>query len=186
MNKTYQATMEEVANLAKRRGFLYAGSDIYGGLAGTYDYGPLGVRLKENVMTQWRQSMLFDHENIVEVDAAIMMHPKVWHASGHVGGFSDPLVEHKKTNKRFRVDHLLEAIGVEADEKMSDSEIQALFDENFEKLDLPSKDPSEFTPVRSFNLLVQSNFGATTAIPEDPVYLRGETCLLYTSDAADD
>lgn len=176
MSEENNNVMEKIVSLAKRRGFMYPGSEIYGGLAGTYDYGPLGTVLKENIKLLWRRSMTFDHENIVELDSAIFMHPKTWEASGHVGGFSDPLVEHKKTNKRFRVDHLLEDIGIIADEKMSVEEIQKLFDDNFEKLDLPKGERSDFSDVQKFNLLVKSNFGTTKEdVSENPVYLRGET-----------
>ncbi len=174
--KPEEVTMEKIVSLAKRRGFVFPGSEIYGGLAGTYDYGPLGTVLKENIKALWRRAMTFDHENIVELDSAIFMHPKVWEASGHVGGFSDPLVEHKKTNQRFRVDHLLEDIGIVADEKMTTEEIQKLFDDNFEKLKLPKGERSDFSAVQKFNLLVKSNFGTTKEdVSENPVYLRGET-----------
>lgn len=168
--------MDKIVSLAKRRGFIFPGSEIYGGLAGTFDYGPLGTVLKENIKSLWRRAMTFEHENIVELDSAIFMHPRVWEASGHVGGFSDPLVEHKKTNKRFRVDHLLEDIGIIADEKMTTEEIQKLFDDNFEKLALPKGERTDFSNVQKFNLLVKSNLGTTKEdVSEEPVYLRGET-----------
>ena len=176
MSEKENNTMEKIVSLAKRRGFMYPGSEIYGGLAGVYDYGPLGTVLKENIKSLWRRAMTFEHENIVELDSAIFMHPKTWEASGHVGGFSDPLVEHKKTNKRFRVDHLLEDVDIVADEKMSVEEIQKLFDDNFEKLALPKGERSDFSDVQKFNLLVKSNFGTTKENASDePVYLRGET-----------
>jgi glycyl-tRNA synthetase len=133
------------------------------------------VLVKTAVKQAWRRAMTLEHDDIVELDSAIMMHPRVWEASGHVGGFSDPLVENKKTNQRFRVDHLLEDVGVFADEKMPLEEIQKLFDEHFEKLALPSKKREEYSEVKKFNLLVESNFGSTTSSLEDPVYLRGET-----------
>ena len=176
MSEKENNTMEKIVSLAKRRGFMYPGSEIYGGLAGVYDYGPLGTVLKENIKSLWRRAMTFEHENIVELDSAIFMHPKTWEASGHVGGFSDPLVEHKKTNKRFRVDHLLEDVDIIADEKMSVEEIQKLFDDNFEKLALPKGERSDFSDVQKFNLLVKSNFGTTKEnVSDEPVYLRGET-----------
>lgn len=169
-----QPELETIVSLCKRRGFVYPGSEIYGGLAGTYDYGPLGVLLRENLKQAWRRSIK-ERSNIVELDSAIFMDPRVWEASGHVGGFSDPLVEHKPTSKRFRVDHLLEAIDIAADEKMTLEEIQKLFDENFEKLDLPKGSRTDFTDVKQFNLLVQSNLGDFSGSGEAPVYLRGET-----------
>lgn len=167
-------SMEKIVSLAKRRGFVFPGSEIYGGLAGTYDYGPLGVLLKRNIANAWRDSMT-TRENVWEVEPAIMMHSDVWKASGHVGSFSDPLVEHKPTNQRFRVDQLLEEIDVAADEKMSVEEIQKLFDKNFEKLSLPSHKKEEYTPVRQFNMLVETNMGNLSGSEEEPVYMRPET-----------
>jgi glycyl-tRNA synthetase len=167
--------IETITSLAKRRGFVYQGSEIYDGLAGTYDYGPMGVLLKENIKTLWKKSMVFDHDNIVELDSAIMMHPKVWEASGHVGGFSDPLVECKTCQTRSRADHLLEDIGIPADEKMSDEEMNALFSEHAGKLKCPKCGQKDFTPVRSFNMLVSSNLGDFTGEGKNPIYLRGET-----------
>ena len=104
-----QKLMEKIVSLAKRRGFIFPGSEIYGGLAGTYDYGPLGVVLKENVEHLWLQMFRDDRDDMYGVDAAILMNPKVWEASGHVSGFADPLVECKKCKKRFRADHLTDA-----------------------------------------------------------------------------
>ncbi len=98
--------MEKIVSLAKRRGFVFPGSEIYGGLAGTYDYGPMGVVLKENVERLWLRMFRDDRDDMYGVDAAILMNPKVWEASGHVSGFSDPLVECAKCKKRFRADHL--------------------------------------------------------------------------------
>lgn len=98
--------MEKLVSLCKRRGFIYQGSEIYGGLAGTWDYGPLGVALKKNIEQLWWKRFVLEREDMYGVDAAILMHPKVWEASGHVSGFSDPLVECQKCKKRFRADHL--------------------------------------------------------------------------------
>ncbi len=98
--------MEKIISLAKQRGFIYQGSEIYGGLAGTFDYGPLGVALKKNIENMWWKRFVTDRENIYGVDASILMNQEVWKASGHVGGFSDPLVECKKCKRRFRADHL--------------------------------------------------------------------------------
>ena len=100
------ALMEKIVSLAKRRGFIYPGSDIYGGLAGTYDYGPLGVVLKRNIENLWWRLFVESREDMYGVDAAILMNPKVWESSGHVAGFSDPLVECEKCKRRFRADHL--------------------------------------------------------------------------------
>ncbi len=98
--------MEKIVSLAKRRGFIFPGSEIYGGLAGTFDYGPLGVVLKENIERLWLQMFRDDRDDMQGIDAAILMNPKIWEASGHVAGFSDPLVECGKCKRRFRADHL--------------------------------------------------------------------------------
>lgn len=98
--------MEKIVSLSKRRGFVYQGSEIYGGLAGTWDYGPLGVALKKNIENLWWKRFVLEREDMYGVDAAILMHPKVWEASGHVSGFSDPLIECEKCKRRFRADHL--------------------------------------------------------------------------------
>ncbi len=99
-------TLEDIVSLAKRRGFIYPGSDIYGGLAGTYDYGPLGVALKDKVKRLWWRTFVEDPENMYGVDAAILMNPKAWEASGHVSGFNDPMVECSACKNRFRTDHV--------------------------------------------------------------------------------
>ncbi len=99
-------TLEQIVSLAKRRGFIYQGSEIYGGLAGTWDYGPLGVALKKNIENLWWRMFVESRDDMYGVDSAILMNPKVWEASGHVGGFSDPLVECEKCKRRFRSDHL--------------------------------------------------------------------------------
>jgi glycyl-tRNA synthetase len=97
--------MEKIVSLAKRRGFIFPGSEIYGGLAGTYDYGPLGVEMKNNLKKEFWRAMVYDREDTVGLDAAIMMNPKVWEASGHTQAFTDPLVECKTCHERFRADH---------------------------------------------------------------------------------
>lgn len=102
----FMPTMDTIISLAKRRGFIFPGSEIYGGLANSWDYGPLGVELKNNIKKEWWSSMVRENDNIVGLDAAILMHPKVWEASGHVAGFSDPLQECQKCHRRFRADEL--------------------------------------------------------------------------------
>jgi len=109
MEKETDNLMEKIQSLAKRRGFIYQGSDIYGGLAGTWDYGPLGVALKNNIKESWRKKFVSSRSDMYEVDAAILMNPKVWESSGHVATFSDPLVECTKCKRRFRADQLKEA-----------------------------------------------------------------------------
>ncbi len=105
-NKKNQELMDKITSLCKRRGFIYQGSEIYGGLAGTWDYGPLGVALKENIKALWRKQFVYNREDMYEVDAALLMNPKVWEASGHVAGFSDPLTECTQCKRRFRADQL--------------------------------------------------------------------------------
>ncbi len=169
--------MEKIVSLSKRRGFVFPSSEIYGGFAATYDYGPLGVELANNIKALWWKAMVYDREDIVGLDSSIFMSPRVWEASGHVGGFADPLTECKACHARSRVDHLLEEIDVFADEKMSEEEINALFDANRDKVKCPQCGKSDFSEAKSFNLLVKSNLGNFTGNwTEDPVYLRGETC----------
>lgn len=144
-----------------------------------YDLGPYGVELANNIKKEWWRYMVQMREDIVGLDSAIFMHPKIWEASGHVGGFSDPLAECKNCHARLRVDHLLEEVGVAADEKMSDAEINEIFSANKAKIICPSckNKKSDFTDVRRFNLLVKSNLGNfTDDWSKEPVYLRGETC----------
>ena len=101
-------TMEQITALAKNRGFIFPGSEIYGGLANTWDYGPLGVELKNNIKDAWRRKFVQESKYNVGLDAAILMNPETWVASGHVGGFSDPLIDCKACKARFRADHLIE------------------------------------------------------------------------------
>ena len=101
-------TMEKLVNYCKQYGFIFQGSEIYGGLANTWDYGPLGARLKNNIKDSWRKRFIQERPNAYEVDAAILMHPRVWEASGHVGSFSDPLVDCKNCKMRYRADNLID------------------------------------------------------------------------------
>lgn len=177
MNNSSLDSLDELVSLAKRRGFVYPGSEIYGGFPGTYDYGPYGTELAKNIKAAWWKALVQMEENVVGLDSSIFTHPKVWEASGHVGGFSDPLVECKECNTRSRADHLLEEVDVFADEKMSDEEINTLFQENTDKLKCPKCGQKNFGEVRSFNLLVKSNLGNFSGEwDKEPTYLRGETC----------
>jgi glycyl-tRNA synthetase len=169
-------SLEEIVSLAKRRGFVYPGSDIYGGEAGLYDFGPNGVELLNNIKKSWWKANVYDREDFVGLDSAIFKHPKVWEASGHVNGFSDPLSECKVCHNRIRVDKELEAVGVTADEKMSEAKLNELFDENRAKVKCPKCGNKDFGPVRAFNLLVKSNLGDFTGENKNPVYLPGEAC----------
>lgn len=176
--KNSKNKMEKIISWAKRRGFVFPSSEIYGGFGAVYDYGPYGVELAKNIKEAWWKAMVQENENIVGLDSSIFMHPKIWEASGHIGGFSDPLAECKQCHSRSRVDHLLEGIGVFADEKMTEKEINKLLDENRDKIKCPKcGTKGKFSEAKSFNLLVKSNLGNFTGDWEkDPVYLRGETC----------
>lgn len=165
-----EVTLEDIASLAKRRGFIYQGSEIYGGLAGTWDYGPLGVQLKRNITNLWWKRFVEDRADMYGIDAAILMNQKVWQASGHVGGFVDPLVEDLKTKKRYRADHLLEDAGVEGVTSMNLEQMDAYIKEH----GIKSPDGNQLGDVRQFNMMFKTHVGAT----EDETsvsYLRPET-----------
>jgi len=169
-------TMDKLVSLCKRRGFIFPSSEIYGGFSAIYDYGPYGIELKNNIKAVWWKNMVQEQENIVGLDSAIFMHPKIWEASGHVAGFADPLVECKNCHTRHRVDHLLEEVKVLADEKMSEKEINKIFKKNAQKIKCPSCGKTDWTDVKKFNLLVKSNLGNFAEDWEkQPAYLRGET-----------
>lgn len=171
-----EKTMDEIIAFAKRRGFVYPGSEIYGGMAGIYDFGPYGVELLNNIKRSWWKVNVHDNENYVGIDSAIFRDPRVWEASGHTKGFSDPLVECKKCNTRLRVDKELAKIGIAADEKMSETELNALWDVHKSQIPCPNCGAKEYAPVRAFNLLVKSNLGDFTGSGEAPIYLPGEAC----------
>ena len=161
--------MEAIISLAKRRGFVYQGSEIYGGLAGTWDYAPLGVTLKRNIERIWWDMFVDAREDMYGIDAAILMNPEAWIASGHVGGFSDPLVEDLKTKKRYRADHLLEEHGVDP---KGMSLIQ--MDEEIKKLGIKSPEKNDLSAVRQFNMMFKTTIGAT-GDAASTTYLRPET-----------
>ncbi|MBU0637017.1 MAG: glycine--tRNA ligase [Patescibacteria group bacterium] len=172
-----QNKMEKIISLCKRRGFVFPSSEIYNGFAAIYDFGPYGVELANNIKRSWWKAMVQLNDDIVGLDSSIFMNPKIWEASGHVFGFSDPLTECKNCHLRLRVDHLLTELNIQADEKMSIDEIDKLFTDNKKKIKCPNCGKNNFTNVKKFNLLVKSNLGNFT---EDwnkkPAYLRGETC----------
>lgn len=161
--------MEKIVSLAKRRGFIYQGSEIYGGLAGTWDYGPRGVELKNNMKDLWWKMFVQDREDMYGIDSAILMNPKVWEASGHTKKFTDPMVEDIKTNKRYRADHLLEEEGIEA-EGMSVEEINKII----EAKGLKSPDGNELGKARQFNIMFETSIGSVEG-EDTKLYLRGET-----------
>jgi glycyl-tRNA synthetase len=167
--KNEDKKMEDIVSLAKRRGFIFQGSEIYGGLAGTWDYGPYGVTLKNKVKKLWWEMFVEKRDDIYGVDAAILMNSKVWEASGHVGGFNDPLVDDVKTGKRYRADHLLEDAGVDPI-GMSLEDMSA----KIKEIGLKSPDGNELGEVRQFNMMFKTEIGAS----EDGTsvsYLRPET-----------
>jgi glycyl-tRNA synthetase len=169
-------SMEKVVSLCKRRGFVFQGSEIYGGLAGVFDYGPTGVELLNNLKRAWWKANVYDKENYYGLDSSMFKHPRVWDASGHTSGFSDPLSECRECNTRIRVDKELGKIGVVADEKMSEDAINKLFDEHRTEISCPKCGQKNFTPAKAFNLLVKSNLGDFTGEDSEPVYLPGEAC----------
>ena len=161
--------MEKIISLAKRRGFIFQGSEIYGGLAGTWDYGPLGVALKNNIKSSWWKTFVDGREDVYGLDAAILMNHKVWEASGHVGGFSDPLVEDTKTGKRYRADHILEDNDVDVSGK-SIEEMNELIKEH----NIKSPDGNNLSDIRTFNMMFKTTVGPV-ADDDSVSYLRPET-----------
>lgn len=168
--------MEKIVSLCKRRGFVYQGSEIYGGMAGLYDFGPYGFLLLNNLKKEWLFEHIQKRDDFVAIDSAMFKDPKVWEASGHTSGFADPLSECKKCNTRIRVDKELNKLGIDADEKMEEDELVKIFDENKAKISCPKCGSHDFTKVRSFNLLVKSNLGNFAGEDKNPVYLPGEAC----------
>ena len=158
--------MDKVISLCKRRGFIFPGSEIYGGLANSWDYGPLGHQLKQNIKTLWWKFFVTGREDMVPMDTAIIMNPRVWEASGHLQNFSDALVECKVCHKRFRADHLLEAKGITP--RYAKEELQDL-----DQINCPEC-AGDLTAPKNFNLMFKTAFGINDATALD-VYLRPET-----------
>lgn len=171
MAKSSTTSLETIVALAKRRGFIFQGSEIYGGLAGTWDYGPYGTLLKNNIKALWWQHFVTEQENMYGLDTAILMNPRIWEASGHTSaGFADPLVEDHKTNKRYRADHLLEEAGVEHVAEMS----MPAMDAKIKELKLKSPDGNDLSDVRMFNMMFSTQAGPIDDTSAK-VYLRPET-----------
>ena len=185
---------QKIISHAKEYGFVFPSSEIYDGLSAVYDYGPYGCELKKNIRDYWWKSMTQMHENIVGIDAAIFMHPTVWKASGHVDNFSDPMIDNRDSNKRYRVDHLIEATAEQLKEQGKTAESEALLSQmdaflaaddysalkdliNFNKIVCSISGTSNWTDIRQFNLMFKTEFGAVASDnPEDNiVYLRPET-----------
>ena len=165
-------TMKDLVNYAKTYGFIYQGSEIYGGLANTWDYGILGARLKNNLKDMWRKFFIQLRDNAYEIDASILMHPKVWEASGHVKNFSDPLLDCKECKMRVRADKLIEEFdsNIIAD-KMTDNEMEKFIKDN--KIPCPNCGASDFTSIREFNLMFETTRGVTKD-SKSTIYLRPE------------
>ena len=165
-------SMEKIAALCKRRGFIFPGSDIYGGLANTWDYGPLGVELKRNVKDHWWRMFVHRRRDIVGLDAGILMHPKIWEASGHVESFNDPLIDCRTCKNRFRADHLIEERLGQHVEGKSPAEMSRIVQEA--GLKCPSCGNATLTEARQFNMMFQTTIGPVEETGTS-VYLRPET-----------
>ena len=170
-------SMDTIVNLCKARGYIYPGSEIYGGLANTWDYGPLGVELKNNVKNLWRKKFIQENKYNVGLDAAILMNPQTWVASGHVGGFSDPLIDCKECKTRHRADKLIEEWAHEQGKDMiadgmTDEEMVKFLDDN--NIPCPSCGKHNFTSIRKFNLMFKT-FQGVTEDAKAEIYLRPET-----------
>ncbi len=193
MPVTHLDSLEKIVSLSKSRGFIFQSSEIYGGLSAVYDYGPLGIELKRNVQNAWWKAMTQVHDNIVGVDAAIFMHPRVWEASGHVEGFNDPMIDDKQSKKRYRADMLIEQhilkLRENGDADKAD-ELQNLLDTSGtrkglcedlyeiimnEEIRAPESGAFDWTEVRQFNLMFKTHYGAVTKDEDDVIYLRPET-----------
>ena len=166
-----EKTMEKVVGLCKNRGFVYSGSEIYGGLSNTWDYGPLGVEFKNNVKNDWHKKFVQENPYNVALDSAILMNPQVWVASGHVGGFSDPLMDCKDCKTRHRADKLIEDAGGDANgmtfEQMSDYIKE-------HGITCPECGSANFTDIRKFNLMFKT-FQGVTEDAKNEIFLRPET-----------
>ena len=173
-------TMEKLVALCKGRGFVYAGSEIYGGLSNTWDYGPLGVELKNNIKKAWWRKFIQENPYNVGLDSAILMNPQTWIASGHLGGFSDPLMDCRECHERFRADNLIEdwcnKNNFKLDkpiESFTKEEMKAFIDEH--DIKCPTCGKHNFTDIREFNLMFKT-FQGVTEDAKNTIYLRPETC----------
>ena len=173
-----KATMEKIVALAKNRGYVYPGSEIYGGLANTWDYGPLGVEFKNNVKKAWWKKFVQESKYNVGLDAAILMNPRTWEASGHIGGFADPLIDCKECRSRFRADKLIEdyrsekGLPEEAIDGWSNEKLEEYIRD--EQIACPECGKSNYTNIRQFNLMFKT-FQGVTEDSQSQIYLRPET-----------
>ncbi len=163
---------ETLVNYAKKYGFVYSGSEIYGGLANAWDYGPLGVELKNNIRKAWWQKFVLEQKDVVGLDSAVLMNPNVWVASGHVGGFSDPQVDCKSCNNRFRADQLIEDFDGSNVEGLSNEEMEKYLIDK--QVPCPSCGKVDYTDIRQFNLMFKTEQGVVEGKGSE-IYLRPET-----------
>ncbi|HZY64357.1 MAG TPA: glycine--tRNA ligase [Rubrobacteraceae bacterium] len=166
-------SMEKIVSFCKRRGFVYQSSEIYGGIRSSYDYGPLGVEMKRNIKDEWWRSMVHMRDDVVGVDAAIIMHPRVWEASGHVGTFNDMLVESRTSGRRYRADHLIEEATGQDAEGLSAEDMTKII-QGDDRIKDPVDGGRDFAEVRPFNLMFETYTGPVKS-PENVAYLRPET-----------
>ena len=167
-----EIAMKDMVNISKQYGFIYQGSEIYGGLANTWDYGPLGSVLKDNIKSTWKKRFVQERENAYLVDPAILMHPKVWEASGHVESFSDPLIDCKNCKTRHRVDNLIEDYDKTIDvDRMTEEEMITYIRDN--KVPCPKCGSHDFTDLRDFNLMFKTTRGVVEE-KQSTIYLRPE------------
>ncbi|MEK7202709.1 MAG: glycine--tRNA ligase [Patescibacteria group bacterium] len=179
-NEKNYKTLEKIVSLCKRRGFIFPSSEIYGGFAAVYDYGPYGIELKNNLARAWWKEMVQIREDVVGLDSGIFMHPTTWKASGHVDGFNDPQIDCKDCKTRMRADFMLEEFGINADKmKIEDinKEIEKLKEQDIE-FKCKNCGSKNLTVAKNFSLMVKSNLGSPTDIlsEKNVVYLRPETC----------
>ena len=165
--------MDKVVSLSKRRGFVYQNSGIYGGIQGFYDFGPLGVELKNNIKREWWRENVWNREKVYGIDGTVITHPKVWEASGHVEAFTDPMTDCKDCKKRFRADHLVEEMEQE-ESGAADEEFVAKLNKNLKKVKCPNCG-GQLTEARRFNLMVDVGLGVVEG-EKRKTYLRGEAC----------
>ncbi|MCL2539413.1 MAG: glycine--tRNA ligase [Oscillospiraceae bacterium] len=170
--KNTDKSMEKLTALCKTRGFIFAGSEIYGGLANTWDYGPLGSELKNNIKAAWRKKFIQENELNVGLDSAILMNPETWVASGHVGGFADPLMDCRSCQTRHRADDLIESFGKDSPAGWSLARMKEYIDEN--GIPCPDCGARDFTDIRQFNLMFKT-FQGVTEDAKNEIYLRPET-----------
>ena len=168
MSTREENVMEKIVSLAKRRGFVFQGSEIYGGLAGTWDYGPLGVALKKNIENLWWRMFVESRDDMYGIDSAILMNPKVWEASGHVAGFADPLVQCEKCRRRFRADHLVEEYLIKSNVPQTGSTAEFI-----EKIPCPACG-GKLSKPQQFNMMFKTTVGSVEGT-DTTVYLRPET-----------